>query len=116
MIPAPASVARPRSPRSMSKVLAPAHTRGYAVDMPTMPPPTTIASYIRDPEVGRYLSCLRTEGKGEAVGCDTVPLLPLVCYPPCAPTCDARVTVVSAVATATEPYSGQRRFHVSTKP
>jgi hypothetical protein len=24
-------------------------------------------------------------------------------------------TVVSAVATATEPYNGQRRFHVSTR-
>jgi len=30
--------------------------------------------------------------------------------------CDVSVTVVSAVATATEPYSGQRRFQVSTSP
>ena len=37
-------------------------------------------------------------------------------YLPRASTCDASVTVVSAVATATEPYSGQRRFQVSTSP
>src|SRR5437763_14313759 len=37
-------------------------------------------------------------------------------YLPRASTCDASVTVVSAVATATEPYSGQRRFQVSPNP
>src|SRR5215470_16895342 len=37
-------------------------------------------------------------------------------YLPRASTCDVSVTVVSAVATATEPYSGQRRFQVSTSP
>src|SRR5438046_2031819 len=37
-------------------------------------------------------------------------------YRRCASACDASVTVVSAVATATEPYNGQRRFQVSTSP